>query len=182
VTIAHKANVLPMTAGLFGDMLSDLTGQLCGSLGIAPSLNSSHTQAMAQAAHGAAPDIAGRGVANPIAMILSSAMLLRWLAERHTRDELRNAADATDAAVANVLDSGLFAPDLGGHASTNEFTTAVSKPSERSPAIAPAHMSKKNSSDSPQERVSFPSISPTVVSRGTAEQPRSQGPRSGEGA
>ena len=67
---------------MFGDILSDLTGELAGSLGIAPSLNSSDTRAMAQAAHGSAPDIAGRDLANPIAMILSSAMLLDWLASR----------------------------------------------------------------------------------------------------
>ncbi|MDH6292238.1 isocitrate/isopropylmalate dehydrogenase [Rhodococcus opacus] len=129
VTIAHKANVLTMTTGLFrdvclevaeqypevsvdhqhidalaahlvrrgdsfdvivaenmfGDLLSDLTGELAGSIGIAPSLNSSETRAMAQAAHGAAPDTAGLGIANPIATILSSMMLLRWLSIKHDR-------------------------------------------------------------------------------------------------
>lgn len=170
MTIAHKANVLPMTTGLFrdcalevarqypqvavrtehvdavaallarqpgsfdvivaenmfGDILSDLTGQLCGSLGVALSINSSQTQVMAQAAHGAALDIAGKGVANPIAMILSSAMLLRWLADRQARHELRRAANAIEQAVTGVLDSGVFAADLRGHTSTNEFTEAVS--------------------------------------------------------
>ena len=64
---------------MFGDILSDLTGELAGSLGIAPSLNASDDRAITQAAHGSAPDIAGRGLANPIAMILSAGMLLAWL-------------------------------------------------------------------------------------------------------
>ncbi len=72
-----------VTENMFGDILSDLAGEIAGSLGIAPSLNSSDTHAMAQAAHGSAPDIAGQDLANPIAMNLSSAMLLDWLAARH---------------------------------------------------------------------------------------------------
>src|SRR5680860_869424 len=80
----------------FGDILSDLAGEIAGSLGIAPSLNSSDTHAMAQAAHGSAPDIAGRDLANPIAMQLSSAMLLDWLAARHDDSRLAAAARRID--------------------------------------------------------------------------------------
>ena len=75
-----------VTENMFGDILSDLAGELAGSLGIAPSLNASDDRAMAQAAHGSAPDIAGQDRANPIAMILSTAMLFDWLGARHDDD------------------------------------------------------------------------------------------------
>ncbi len=110
---------------MFGDILSDLTGELAGSLGIAPSLNSSDTRAMAQAAHGSAPDIAGRDVANPIAMILSSAMLLDWLAARHGDERLAEAAVLVDDAVRAVVEGGTSTRDLGGTATTSSFTAAV---------------------------------------------------------
>ena len=110
---------------MFGDILSDLTGQLCGSLGMAPSINASQAKAMAQAAHGAAPDIAGRGVANPVAMILSSAMLLRWLADHRSWPGLAEAAAAVDHAVRGALADGVLTADLGGTASTTEFSAAV---------------------------------------------------------
>jgi 3-isopropylmalate dehydrogenase len=103
---------------MFGDILSDLAGELAGSLGIAPSLNHSEHKAMAQAAHGSAPDIAGRGVANPIAMIGSTAMLLDWLGDRERDPALQEAAAAIDAAVQATLDAGTATPDLGGSAST----------------------------------------------------------------
>jgi 3-isopropylmalate dehydrogenase len=65
-----------LTTNMFGDILSDLTGELAGSLGMAPSINAGTGHAMAQASHGSAPDIAGKGIANPVGMILSAAMLL----------------------------------------------------------------------------------------------------------
>ena len=111
---------------MFGDILSDLTGQLSGSLGMAPSLNASDSKAMAQASHGAAPDIAGRDVANPVAMMLSAAMLLRWLGERAGSGRaLVGAADAVEHAVRRTLDAGLSTPDVGGSAGTREFTDGV---------------------------------------------------------
>ncbi|GAA3160532.1 isocitrate/isopropylmalate dehydrogenase family protein [Blastococcus jejuensis] len=110
---------------MFGDILSDLTGELAGSLGIAPSLNSSDTRAMAQAAHGSAPDIAGRDIANPIAMILSSAMLLDWLGNRRGDERLVDAARVVDDAVRAVVDGGTSTRDLGGTATTSSFMAAV---------------------------------------------------------
>jgi 3-isopropylmalate dehydrogenase len=110
---------------MFGDILSDLTGERAGALGIAPSLNSTDTRAMAQAAHGSAPDIAGRDVANPIAMILSAAMLLDWLASRKDDEPLAEAARLIDDAVRAVVDAGTSTRDLGGTASTSSFTAAV---------------------------------------------------------
>ncbi|MGV0812764.1 isocitrate/isopropylmalate dehydrogenase family protein [Mycolicibacterium boenickei] len=111
---------------MFGDILSDLAGQLSGSLGMAPSINASHTHAMAQAAHGSAPDIAGRDIANPVAMILSTAMLLRWLADRDRgTPALRLAAERIEDAVTRTLDAGVGTPDIGGGASTSSFTEQV---------------------------------------------------------
>lgn len=110
---------------MFGDILSDLTGELAGSIGIAPSLNSSETKAMAQAAHGAAPDIAGRGIANPVAMILSSAMLLRWLGIKHGRPCCAEVAQTIEDAVVRVTGLGTLTADLGGSASTRTFVDAV---------------------------------------------------------
>lgn len=114
-----------VTENMFGDILSDLAGELSGSLGTAPSLNASHTQAMAQAAHGAAPDIAGRNRANPTALMLSAAMLLDWLAARRGRDGLARAAGRIRRAIEQTLAAGVATADLGGLASTAEFTETV---------------------------------------------------------
>jgi 3-isopropylmalate dehydrogenase len=114
-----------VTENMFGDILSDLAGEVAGSLGIAPSINSSDTHAMAQASHGSAPDIAGQNVANPIAMILSSAMLLRWLGAKFGDELVLHAADLVEKAVeATVLD-GTTTKDLGGTAGTSDFARAV---------------------------------------------------------
>ena len=110
---------------MFGDILSDLTGELAGSLGIAPSLNASGDRAMAQAAHGSAPDIAGKGLANPIAMVLSAGMLLDWLGTRHGDARLVDAAVRVEEGVRAAVRSGVSTRDLGGSASTGEFTDAV---------------------------------------------------------
>ncbi len=169
VTIVHKANVLPLTMGLFrdtcyavardypgitvddehvdaaaahlvrspgdydvlvtenlfGDILSDLAAQLSGSLGTAPSLNCSATRAMAQAVHGAAPELAGHNRANPVALHRSAAMLLRWLAQRHNDPHSGRAADRIDRAVRATFAAGIATADLGGQASTAEFTEQV---------------------------------------------------------
>ncbi|MEQ6897067.1 isocitrate/isopropylmalate dehydrogenase family protein [Microbacterium sp. KR10-403] len=114
-----------VTENMFGDILSDLSGELAGSLGIAPSVNSSLTQAMAQAAHGSAPDIAGRDIANPIAMILSAAMMLEWLGARHDDERLVRAARLIDQAVNETVAGGVATGDLGGTASTSGFAAAV---------------------------------------------------------
>ena len=110
---------------MFGDILSDMTGELAGSLGIAPSVNASDDRAMAQAAHGSAPDIAGKGLANPIAMILSAGMLLDWLGTRHGDPRLVDAAVRVEDGVRSAVRAGVSTRDLGGTASTGEFTDAV---------------------------------------------------------
>nr|MDT0659761.1 isocitrate/isopropylmalate family dehydrogenase [Micromonospora sp. DSM 115978] len=114
-----------VTENMFGDILSDLAGEIAGSLGIAPSLNASATRAMAQAAHGSAPDIAGRDLANPIAMMLSSAMLLNWLAGKHDDPRTGEAAARLERGVEAAVHRGVRTADMGGTATTTEFTAAV---------------------------------------------------------
>ncbi len=116
-----------VTENMFGDIMSDLAGEIAGSLGMAPSVNLSETRAMAQASHGSAPDIAGRNIANPIAMILSSAMLLDWLGSRHGDEAVSAAARRIEEAVAETVASGVITPDMGGGASTSDVATAVAQ-------------------------------------------------------
>lgn len=104
---------------LFGDILSDLTAGLVGGLGIAPSGNIGKQAAIFEPVHGSAPDIAGKGVANPTAAILSAAMMLAHLGETEVAAKL-------EAAVDIALEQGPRTPDLGGKASTLEFARAVS--------------------------------------------------------
>ncbi|GAA2324106.1 isocitrate/isopropylmalate dehydrogenase family protein [Streptomyces kunmingensis] len=116
-----------VTENMFGDILSDLAGEISGSLGTAPSINASADRAMAQASHGSAPDIDGQDIANPVAMILSGAMLFEWLAARHDDPAPAKAAKIIEAGVARTIASGTSTRDLGGSATTTEFTTAVIK-------------------------------------------------------
>ncbi|MEV6773021.1 isocitrate/isopropylmalate dehydrogenase family protein [Nocardia sp. NPDC051030] len=114
-----------VTENLFGDILSDLAGELSGSIGMAASLNSSDSQAMAQAVHGAAPMIAGHNRANPMALQLSAVGMLRWLGTRDSHSALYRAADRIEHAIADTLRAGVATSDLGGLASTTEFTEQV---------------------------------------------------------
>lgn len=162
LTVVHKANVLPLTCGLFrqavlevaasfpeveveellvdtaalrlvqaperfdvvvttnlfGDILSDAAAGLVGGLGLAPSGNVGEGPAVFEPVHGAAPDLAGQGRANPLAAILSGAMLLRHLG-------YPEAAHWVEAAVEEVVARGPRTPDLGGRATTEEVTRAV---------------------------------------------------------
>jgi len=161
VTIAHKANVMRTTDGLFldvakqvgdergadydtalmdalamhliqhpedygvvicpnlaGDMLSDLAAGLVGGLGLLPSANIGPDNALFEPVHGSAPDIAGQGIANPAAMILSAAMLLDHLGYGEEGDRVREAVEG-------VLDEGPRTPDLGGDAATDDVTEAI---------------------------------------------------------
>ncbi|WNV74159.1 isocitrate/isopropylmalate family dehydrogenase [Geodermatophilus sp. DSM 44513] len=128
-----------VTENLFGDTLSDLAGELAGALGMSGSVNAGDRHAMAQAAHGSAPDIAGQDVANPVGMVVSAAMLLAWLGERHADPVLAAASSAVEQAVDAVLASGVATRDVGGTAGTAEFTDAVvdrlSAPGAAAPAV-----------------------------------------------
>jgi isocitrate dehydrogenase (NAD+) len=103
----------------YGDILSDLCGGLAGSLGLAPGANVGSAVSFFEASHGAAPDIAGRGIANPIALILSGAMLLGHLGEADAERRVWQA-------VARVLKDGRWlTPDLGGTAGTADVARAI---------------------------------------------------------
>jgi 3-isopropylmalate dehydrogenase len=115
-----------VTTNLFGDVLSDEAAGLIGGLGLAPGLNVGDQFAMAQAVHGSAPDIAGRGIANPIATILSGAMLLDWLAGVRSEPAARDVAERIRSAVDTVLGEGkVRTPDLGGSSRTSEMADAI---------------------------------------------------------
>lgn len=115
-----------VTTNMLGDILSDMTGELSGSLGLAPSINAGDEHCMAQAAHGSAPDIAGKGIANPVGLILSTAMLLGWLGERHSDPRADAVAQRMDHAVAAAIaDPSVRTPDMGGRARTADFARAV---------------------------------------------------------
>src|SRR5919198_973450 len=110
-----------LTENMFGDILSDEAAMLTGSIGMLPSasLGARGDPGLFEPVHGSAPDIAGHGIANPLAMFLSAAMMLR-----HGLD-LPDAAASVESAVDKALDQGLRTPDLGGSASTAEATQAV---------------------------------------------------------
>lgn len=115
-----------VTTNMFGDILSDEASELTGSLGLGGSINAGDDVCVAQAQHGSAPDIAGEGIANPTSLILSAAMLLDWLARRHERADLADAARRIEAAVeAALADPASRTRDIGGTLGTRDFTHAV---------------------------------------------------------
>ena len=104
-----------VTENMFGDILSDLIAALVGGMGMAPSADIGDQHALFQPAHGTAPDIAGQGIANPTAMILSAAMMLDWLAERHDDAALADGARAIEAAVQSAFARAQVRPrEFGG--------------------------------------------------------------------
>lgn len=108
-----------LTTNMFGDILSDEAAGLVGGLGLAPSANVGDENAIFEPVHGSAPDIAGRGIANPMAMVLSASMMLEWLGEG-------DKAKAVERAVVRALQDGrVRTPDLGGSAKTEEITSAI---------------------------------------------------------
>jgi isocitrate dehydrogenase (NAD+) len=108
-----------VTTNLFGDILSDLVAGLVGGLGMAPGANIGADAAIFEAVHGSAPDIAGKGVANPTALLLAAAMMLDHVKLTDKATRLRQALDAT----LNI--DQVRTGDLGGKASTAEFTQAL---------------------------------------------------------
>jgi 3-isopropylmalate dehydrogenase len=115
-----------VTTNMFGDILSDECSELCGGLGLAGSINAGDTVCVAQAQHGSAPDIAGKNIANPASLILSSAMLLQWRGQRDDNDRLVEAAKIIDQAIWAVVDDPtLRTRDLGGNRNTDEFAASV---------------------------------------------------------
>ncbi len=117
----HTFDVL-VTENMFGDILSDLAAGLVGGMGMAPSADIGDSCAVFQPAHGTAPDIAGKGIANPIATILSVAMMLEWLGQEET---LPGAARIRRAVEAVLADPTRRTPDLGGTMTTQQMGEAI---------------------------------------------------------
>jgi isocitrate dehydrogenase (NAD+) len=107
-----------VTTNLFGDILSDLISGLVGGLGLAPGANIGTNAAIFEAVHGTAPDIAGKGVANPGALLLAACLMLDHIGDKARADRIRHAFEQT------ILD-GVRTRDLGGTAGTDEFTEAI---------------------------------------------------------
>ena len=104
---------------LYGDIISDLCAGLIGGLGFAPSANIGDNAKIYEAVHGSAPDIAGKNIANPSAILLAFAMMLDDIGQKDNAEKLRNA-------IFSVIKEGKYTTaDIGGSSSTDEFTNAV---------------------------------------------------------
>ncbi len=115
-----------LTGNLFGDILSDLGAGLVGGLGLGPSAEIGEDHALFQPSHGTAPQIAGKNIANPMATILSGAMMLDWLGDRNNDSVCIDAAVILENAVAKVLADGrIRTPDIGGSSSTTDVANAI---------------------------------------------------------
>lgn len=110
---------------LYGDVVSDLCAGLVGGLGVVPGANLGDDMAVFEAVHGSAPDIAGKGVANPLALIMSSVMMLNHLADTRSDEQCKAAADRVKAAYNQALSDGRKTGDLGGNLGTDAFASAV---------------------------------------------------------
>ncbi len=110
-----------VTTNMFGDILSDLAAGLVGGLGMAPGANIGTQAAIFEAVHGSAPDIAGKGIANPAAHMLAAGMMLDHLGEKEAGDRIRRSIERT------LVQDGIRTRDLGGTASTKEFGDAVAQ-------------------------------------------------------
>lgn len=109
-----------VTTNLFGDILSDVAAAIAGGLGLCPSANIGDRYALFEPIHGSAPDIAGKGIANPIAAILSVKMMLEWMGRAKE-------AESIWRAVNSVLQQGITTPDLGGSYSTKDVSDAIAR-------------------------------------------------------
>jgi 3-isopropylmalate dehydrogenase len=114
-----------VTENMFGDILSDLTAGLIGGMGMAPSADIGDRYAVFQPCHGTAPDIMGQGKANPTGMILSAAMMLDWLADKHGIESAAEAGEKIEQAVDQAYAGGIKAMELGGRNGTADVAKAV---------------------------------------------------------
>src|SRR3546814_7092625 len=111
---------------MFGEILSDLIAAMVGGMGMAPSGDIGDHYGLFQPAHGSAPDIAGKGIANPTAMILSVAMMLDWLSDRTKDKALADGASAIERAVATSFSSGVVLPFERSEEHTSELQSLMS--------------------------------------------------------
>lgn len=114
-----------VTTNMFGDILSDLTAELSGSLGLGASLNAGIHHAMGQAAHGSAPDIAGQNLANPFSLVLSASQLLRWHGQRSGQAAFLRASSAIELAISAAIEAQETTRDLGGAFGTRQTGAAL---------------------------------------------------------
>jgi 3-isopropylmalate dehydrogenase len=114
-----------VSTNMFGDILSDLTAELSGSLGMGGSVNAGQNTAMAQAAHGSAPDIAGKDIANPFSLVLSAALLLDWHGRTRAQPRFVEAAAAIEAGVAEAVVAKETTSDVGGSLGTRATGLAL---------------------------------------------------------
>lgn len=114
-----------VTTNMFGDILSDEAAQVVGGLGLAPAANIGEDFAIFEPVHGCAPDIAGKNIANPTSMVLSSAMMFEWLGTKYGDSRCLEASNVIQRAVEEVLSGGVLTPDLGGKATTEKFGEAL---------------------------------------------------------
>jgi isocitrate dehydrogenase (NAD+) len=110
-----------LAENLYGDILSDLCAGLVGGLGVTPGANIGENGAVFEAVHGSAPDIAGKGIANPLALVMSGVMMLNWLSATRHAPHFRDAASRIRAAYDRALADGAVTRDLGGQYGTMEF-------------------------------------------------------------
>jgi len=120
----HEFDVI-VTTNLFGDILSDESSQVVGGLGMAPAANLGDDFGLFEPVHGAAFDIAGKQIANPTSFILSVKMMLEWLGNKNNDQNSIFVADKLENAVFDVLQSKIITKDVGGNASTTEFTKEI---------------------------------------------------------
>lgn len=114
-----------VTTNMFGDILSDEAAQVVGGLGLAPSGNIGDRFAIFEPVHGSAPDIAGKGIANPVSVLLSASMMLDWLGEKFGDSGCSLAARALEGAVIRSLEDRVTTPDLGGSHTTAQVAAAI---------------------------------------------------------
>jgi len=116
-----------VTTNLFGDILSDEGAMLVGGLGMAPGANIGDDFALFEPIHGTAPDIAGKGVANPTSMILASGLMLDWLGNKYSDSACTKAARCIEQALTDALKAGVLTRDLGGKVKTDAFGDAIAE-------------------------------------------------------
>jgi 3-isopropylmalate dehydrogenase len=114
-----------VTTNLFGDILSDEAAEVVGGLGMAPAANIGNSFALFEPVHGAAFDIAGKGIANPSSFILSAKMMLEWLGSRHKDKKCFEVAEKLESAVYGVVKKGAKTRDIGGSLTTKEFAAQI---------------------------------------------------------
>ncbi len=114
-----------VTGNMYGDILSDEAAQVTGSIGLAPSANIGDNYAIFEPVHGSAPDIAGKGIVNPLSFILSAGMMLNWLGMKYNDKRCLDASSIIESCIYNVLIKGIKTVDIGGSSSTQEVADAI---------------------------------------------------------